>query len=176
MAPGGAAATGTKGPRQATGRKKKIYTTCFLSPSSVLKQSSSCTSLLLLLFSLDLSPFLERKQNLLSWKPLENRRVHRKGTEEEMTGNMNSVYFQLFFFCINIENLANFSSQKKKKQQKINSKTSPILFYTTQEKPQMFFFKKKFKIFSKFFLKKMTKFVQKNIKLWMWMFCVSFCL
>jgi hypothetical protein len=34
---------------------------------------------------------------LLSCKPLENKRVHRKGTEEEMTGNMNSVFFQVFF-------------------------------------------------------------------------------
>ncbi len=44
-------------------------------------------------------------------------------------------------FLLNIENLANFSSQKQKKQQFFFSKTSPILYYTIQEKPQMFFFK-----------------------------------
>jgi hypothetical protein len=43
-------------------------------------------------------------------------------------------------FFLNIENLANFSSQKQKKQQIFFPKTSPILYYSIQEKPQMFFF------------------------------------
>jgi hypothetical protein len=74
---------------------------------------------------------------LLSCKPLENKRVHRKGTEEETTGNIKLSFISAFF--LNIENLANFSSQKQKKQQFFFSKTSPILYYTIQEKTQMFF-------------------------------------
>jgi hypothetical protein len=93
MAPGGAAATGTKGPRQATGSKKE-----FIQLASFLPVQFSNNPPLALpffffffFFSLALSPFLPL---LLSCKPLENKRVHKKGTEEEeMSGKMNSILF-----------------------------------------------------------------------------------
>jgi len=58
MAPGGGAATGTKGPRQATGRKKIIYIQLASFLPVQFSNNPPLARLFFFFFSLDLSPFL----------------------------------------------------------------------------------------------------------------------
>jgi hypothetical protein len=158
MAPGGAAATGTKGPRQ---KNKYIY----IQLASFLPlQFSNNPPLALPFFSFFFFFFffslsLSLPSLLLSCKPFGKQKSAQERNRRGDDWKHKLSFISAFF--LNIENLANFSSQKQKKQQIFFPKTSPILYYSIQEKTQMFFLKI---LISRFFQnnleKKMTKFVQ----------------